>query len=84
MFQWIKNLFAKPMPAKQKRKSYGVNLSELALLELKRGGEGTVLELATRLNANAGSVGNAMSQLARDNKVKRAAKRGREIVWELM
>lgn len=87
MFTWIKALFGKKPAAQQEvkkpRQRRGTTLSELVLLELKRGGHGTVLELAERLNANAGSIGNVMADLERSFKVRRIERRSRHIVWGL-
>lgn len=65
-----------------RRTSARMTLSDFILLELKRG-TGTAVEIAERIKSHPGSVGNLMSILQKEGKVKQVAKRGRYIVWGL-
>lgn len=68
--------------AAARRKSARMTLSDFILLELKRG-TGTTLEIAERIKSHSGSVGNLLSIMQKEGKVKQVAKRGRYIVWGL-
>ena len=86
MISWIKSLFAAktaPEQVKARRKRNALTLGDLIVLELQKGGDGTAAEIAARLNAKYSTAVNTLVQLAAEKKVRRASKRGREIVWSL-
>lgn len=86
MFAWISTLFKAPQPPAEqpkKRQRHALTTGDLVVLELRKGGPGTAVDIAARLNANAGTVGNVLSQLAREKKVRSLRKVGRNIVWGL-
>lgn len=82
--QKLLGIFKKPAHASQPkvRKSHRLSLGDFILLELRKG-PGTSLEIAQRLNAHHGSVGNLMSILKSEGKIRQVDKKGRFIVWDL-